>query len=789
MMRGSMNDVSKPLPTLVVVGAALGSGRWLAEHVFPANDWARVYLIDSDSSKQALEEISWGFTVPIHFGRSDDSSSVLQFMCEPTRHERFTGTPSLPLSIEGEEVVVCLAVPLTALSDVSDAVLTLVPSPTAILVSTTSMAQALAKFAHIEARVPVIGVHALNDAAAPSALGQTIYVVPANHSSVANRWFSSMVETVGAIATIGSASEHDRTMAVVQALTHRTLIAFADAVIESGLHLEDDLWAARTPLFEALLSLSVRVLDTRQQATITATQQALSDAPSIRRLARALDRVPMVEPESSDVTRWIQHVREGFSGTFFESLRAVAAAAVSATQRQRSELAERLQAQTLVGLRRISGGGKVHIGILRELSSTSVSVEELVVGPTNSAALLFGSGLENVRRLGVVQGSTLTTLSLGHVALISNDDLERELDAQLGRIARDVRFLVPESVSGDGVLQAVSEMGIVIDPSLVDEVVRTGQRSVVIRLNVRADRSIETTIEAVREHVASVYRWPRGLTREVREAGNQEVVYLGPSGTFSEAAATQLASRLGSVGFAVRDVLDFDEVIREVANGSLGVLPISSSASGLVTRTVLALLDTRAPIVAGGVVDVAVRFDAYARPGTPVELLRGSVVYSHPQALAQCQSFVKRWSLRAIETSSTSAALEMVASSGEPAIALAGADKGVAYGLRIAEREVDDLSGSITRFLVIGRDGVFGKLGGGSAPTLRSVWVGSNPTSATALMSRGGAAFDEVLTDSEGNFALISSRVPPESTPVGCRYLGSVPWSPRTPIVRPDPQS
>jgi prephenate dehydratase/chorismate mutase/prephenate dehydratase len=211
------------------------------------------------------------------------------------------------------------------------------------------------------------------------------------------------------------------------------------------------------------------------------------------------------------------------------------------------------------------------------------------------------------------------------------------------------------------------------------------------------------------------------------------------------------------------------------------VLPVSSSASGLVSRAVEALLAHEAPLTASGVVDVAVRFDAYTVGPRPLESYRGSIVYSHPQGLAQCTRFVARWGLTPVPTDSTSAALEMALASDVPAVALGGAD--LATGdLHVIEREVDDLSGSITRFVVLGAPGEFAPQRDGSDPTLRSVRIGARAEDALPLLTDPGAAFSELLTDEAGRFLLISSAAGAEAP--GVRLLGTLPWSPRTPVVR-----
>jgi len=121
-----------------------------------------------------------------------------------------------------------------------------------------------------------------------------------------------------------------------------------------------------------------------------------------------------------------------------------------------------------------------------------------------------------------------------------------------------------------------------------------------------------------------------------------------------------------------------------------------------------------------------------------------------------------------------------------PAVALGGV--GLAIGdLQVIEREVDDLSGSITRFIVVGAPGEFTPQRDGSDPTVRSVRIGADAADALPLLGRGRgrAAFAELLTDDAGRFLLISSASGADDpAPEGVRLLGDLPWSPRTPVVR-----
>jgi hypothetical protein len=65
------------------------------------------------------------------------------------------------------------------------------------------------------------------------------------------------------------------------------------------------------------------------------------------------------------------------------------------------------------------------------------------------------------------------------------------------------------------------------------------------------------------------------------------------------------------------------------------------------------------------------------------------------------------------------------------------------------------------------------------------VRIGARAADALPLLGRDGAAFAELLTDDAGRFLLISSAPGSDGPdPDGVRTLGTLPWSPRTPVVR-----
>src|SRR2546425_7089408 len=112
------------------------------------------------------------------------------------------------------------------------------------------------------------------------------------------------------------------------------------------------------------------------------------------------------------------------------------------------------------------------------------------------------------------------------------------------------------------------------------------------------------------------------------------VAYQGELGAFSEAAARRVHPDADLV--ACRS---FEEVFTAVNAGpaGYGVLPIENSIGGSIHRNYDLLVEQELPIVAE--VELPVVHHLLALPGASMDRLKR--VYSHPQALAQCERFLR----------------------------------------------------------------------------------------------------------------------------------------------------
>src|ERR1700674_1268471 len=176
------------------------------------------------------------------------------------------------------------------------------------------------------------------------------------------------------------------------------------------------------------------------------------------------------------------------------------------------------------------------------------------------------------------------------------------------------------------------------------------------------------------------------------------IAYQGEPGAFSEAAALQL--KADALLVPCRSFEDVFESVKAGATG-YGVLPIENSIGGSIHRNYDLLLAHELPIVAE--VELPVVHQLLALPGASLEGLRR--VYSHPQALAQCERFLRTLSgIEIVATYDTAGSAKMVADEKlEHSAAIASARAGELFGLVPLASSIQDFDDNITRFIVIGR--------------------------------------------------------------------------------------
>ena len=174
------------------------------------------------------------------------------------------------------------------------------------------------------------------------------------------------------------------------------------------------------------------------------------------------------------------------------------------------------------------------------------------------------------------------------------------------------------------------------------------------------------------------------------------VSYLGPAGTFSQAAALR---HFGKSASAI-PCTSIAEVVHKVEAEAVdyGIVPVENSSEGAVGQTLDLMLQT--PLKVCGEVALRVHQQLLSNAESVADIAR---VYSHSQSLAQCQTWLNS-NLRSAERIAVGSNAEAarIAASEKGAAAIAAEAAAQLYQLRIIAKNIEDDANNTTRFWVLG---------------------------------------------------------------------------------------
>ncbi len=177
--------------------------------------------------------------------------------------------------------------------------------------------------------------------------------------------------------------------------------------------------------------------------------------------------------------------------------------------------------------------------------------------------------------------------------------------------------------------------------------------------------------------------------------------YLGPAGTFTEAALAQVPQAAGAQWRPVNNV---GEALDDVVTGQsiAAMIAIENSVEGGVTATQDALANIPGLRIVGEYL-VPVRFDLVARRGTALADVK--VVNAHPVAYAQCRAWLEKTIPHhghIPSPSNVAAAVDLLdATTAEAAIAPPGIAKH--YDVEVLAENVGDNPNAQTRFVLVSK--------------------------------------------------------------------------------------
>ena len=208
-------------------------------------------------------------------------------------------------------------------------------------------------------------------------------------------------------------------------------------------------------------------------------------------------------------------------------------------------------------------------------------------------------------------------------------------------------------------------------------------------------KSIAQKKNVSQDDIENVYKQIIATCKSVQQI---EVAFQGEIGAYSEEATFRF---FGS-SIQSRPYESLEEVFKIVEREEVqfGVVPIENSLEGSISRVYDLLLDST--LMVCGEIEHRVIHCLIGSPEAGLDTIKR--VYSHPQALAQCRSFLKHLNCELIPTYDTAGSVKMIKEKGSlDSAAIAGAKAAEIYGMKIIAREIEDNPNNFTRFFILSK--------------------------------------------------------------------------------------
>ncbi len=260
------------------------------------------------------------------------------------------------------------------------------------------------------------------------------------------------------------------------------------------------------------------------------------------------------------------------------------------------------------------------------------------------------------------------------------------------------------------------------------------------------------TVLADAPFLTSLFRQIMSRSRQLQEQNLKLTGFQGEHGAWGEIAISRHDPDMVAI-----PCLEFGHVFDAVLNGEIdfGMVPVENSLEGAVAEVNDMLVDTDLKII--GEIVVPVRQCLLALPGCDYREIRA--VYSHPQALGQCRSFLSRNKLESRPFYDTAGAARWLARERPKSVGVIASPLAAElYGLDIIIDNIADHPVNSTRFVLLSKEAT-------ATPGDKCSLVFSTPHQA-------GALFDmlKIFADRGINLTRIESR-PSRKNPGSFAFL------------------
>ncbi len=201
----------------------------------------------------------------------------------------------------------------------------------------------------------------------------------------------------------------------------------------------------------------------------------------------------------------------------------------------------------------------------------------------------------------------------------------------------------------------------------------------------------EYYIDFMRDTMATSRRYQQRLLHGMK------VAYSGTEGAFAHIAADKLFHDAEKVPFP-----DFKAAYDSVVSGKcdVAVLPLENSYAGEVGQVTDLMFS--GPLYVNHILPLSITHDLLAVEGSTLETIK--TVVSHPQALSQCDDFLRAHGYEQTPYANTALAAKYVAELNDPTVAaIASGESASRFGLKMLAEGINQSQVNTTRFAVLSR--------------------------------------------------------------------------------------
>jgi len=177
------------------------------------------------------------------------------------------------------------------------------------------------------------------------------------------------------------------------------------------------------------------------------------------------------------------------------------------------------------------------------------------------------------------------------------------------------------------------------------------------------------------------------------------IAFQGETGAFSELAAKEYFG----VSKKFVPMPEFTDVYSAVSEGKTqyGIIPIENSLAGSIHQNYDLLLEGDLFIVG----EIYLKVSHYLIANKNISRRRVRRIFSHPQAIAQCKKYLKRFpNMSIVPVSNTASAVRMIKKEKlDDAAAIASMQAAIDYDMSVLTKTIEDIHTNQTRFIILAK--------------------------------------------------------------------------------------